>query len=218
MAVRPVFVAQTSKPFVKTELTEFVYYSGFALSQSRKSIESLHDHFVSNNREFDGLLLEISTKSNFPLGVRLSAFHLMYSFMDGRQYSGEKVFQSGKCFSNGQRYPEILDLSASEAKKYPALRTSGDVVSFQLEGTEYPTEPKTFFYHWLYVNALFQNQDLANEVVKYRAFTDIAFNPAKSINCQARSAALFVALHESGLLHEAISSPERFTELVFDGH
>ncbi len=218
MAVRPVFVAQTSKPFVKTELTEFVYYSGFALSQSRKSIESLHDHFVSNNREFDGLLLEISTKSNFPLGVRLSAFHLMYSFMDGRQYSVENVFQSGKCFSNGQRYPEILDLSASEAKKYPALRTSGDVVSFQLEGTEYPTEPKTFFYHWLYVNALFQNQDLANEVVKYRAFTDIAFNPAKSINCQARSAALFVALHESGLLHEAISSPERFTELVFDGH
>ena len=149
MAVRPVFVAQTSKPFVKTELTEFVYYSGFALSQSRKSIESLHDHFVSNNREFDGLLLEISTKSNFPLGVRLSAFHLMYSFMDGRQYSVENVFQSGKCFSNGQRYPEILDLSASEAKKYPALRTSGDVVSFQLEGTEYPTEPKTFFYHWL---------------------------------------------------------------------
>ena len=218
MAVRPVFVAQTSKPFVKTELTEFVYYSGFALSQSRKSIESLHDHFVSNNREFDGLLLEISTKSNLPLGVRLSAFHLMYSFMDGRQYSVENVFQSGKCFSNGQRYPEILDLSASEAKKYPALRTSGDVVSFQLEGTEYPTEPKTFFYHWLYVNALFQNQDLANEVVKYRAFTDIAFNPAKSINCQARSAALFVALHESGLLHEAISSPERFTELVFDGH
>ena len=218
MAVRPVFVAQTSKPFVKTELTEFVYYSGFALSQSRKSIESLHDHFVSNNREFDGLLLEISTKSNFPLGVRLSAFHLMYSFMDGRQYSVENVFQSGKCFSNGQRYPEILDLSASEAKKYPALRTSGDVVSFQLEGTEYPTEPKTFFYQWLYVNALFQNQDLANEVVKYRAFTDIAFNPAKSINCQARSAALFVALHESGLLHEAISSPERFTELVFDGH
>ena len=218
MAVRPVFVAQTSKPFVKTELTEFVYYSGFALSQSRKSLESLHDHFVSNNREFDGLLLEISTKSNLPLGVRLSAFHLMYSFMDGRQYPVENVFQSGKCFSNGQRYPEILDLSASEAKKYPALRTSGDVVSFQLEGTEYPTEPKTFFYHWLYVNALFQNQDLANEVVKYRAFTDIAFNPAKSINCQARSAALFVALHESGLLHEAISSPERFTELVFDGH
>ena len=216
MAVRPVFVVQASKPFVKTEMMEFVYHPGFALSQSRKNIESLHDHFVSKYREYDGLLLEISTKSNLPLGVCLSAFNLTYSLRDGRTCSVENVFQSSKCFSNGRQYQEILDLSASEAKHFPALRTSGDVIAFQLEGIEYPTEPKTFFYHWLYVNALNQHQDLANEVIKYRAFTDIVFNPAKSINCQARSAALFVGLHESGLLDEAVSSPDRFSELVFD--
>ena len=30
-------------------------------------------------------------------------------------------------------------------------------------------------------------------------FTDIAFNPKKSLNCQARSAALYVALARDGI-------------------
>ena len=216
MAIRPVFVAQPSKPYVTTEPTEFDYYPGFALSQKQKCIESLHLSFISKDRGFEGLLLEISTKSKQSLGVCLSAFHLLYRCKDGQKRPVENVFQSGKCFSNGKQYQEILELPAAEAKRFTALHTSGDVVSFRLEGEEYPIEPKTFFYDWLYVNALYQNQELANEVIKYRAFTDIVFNPAKSINCQARSAALFVGLYQSGWLHEAIRSPDHFLKGVYD--
>jgi type I restriction enzyme M protein len=216
MAVRPVFVAQGAKPFVKTENTEFRFYPGFALSQSRKSIESLHAAFIAKNPEYAGKALEISTKSDNPLGVRLSAFNLLYRLSDGRKRCVENVFQAGKRFSDGNQYTEIMDLPASEAKRFPALRTSGAVVGFRLEGMDFPAEPKRLFYHWLYVRALSQDRQLADEVTAYRAFTDIVFNPQKSLNCQARSAALFVALKETGLLEEAVSSPERFAEIVFE--
>ena len=216
MAKRPVFISQDATPFVINAETEFKFYSGFAITQSRKSIRSLHESFVMNNPEYRGLVLEVSSKSENSLGVRLSAFNLMYSMNDGTKHYLENVFQSGKCFSNGKQYMEILKMSAAEAKHFPGLRTSGNVVKFSLEGKEYPIEPRTFFYDWIYVNALYQNQNLAEEVIKYRAFTDIAFNPEKSINCQARSAALFVALFRTGQLADAISSSDLFMKIVYD--
>ena len=38
------------------------------------------------------------------------------------------------------------------------------------------------------------------EITKYNAFTDVEFNPNKSINCQARAAAIFVGIAKAGLL------------------
>ena len=65
-----------------------------------------------------------------------------------------------------------------------------------------PLIPRTAFYDWLYINALMENADLAEQVMEYDAFTDIEFNPNKSINCQARAAALFVAMKKLGRLEE----------------
>ncbi|MFP3398368.1 hypothetical protein SB749_18775, partial [Brevibacterium sp. SIMBA_078] len=75
--------------------------------------------------------------------------------------------------------------------------------------------PKTLFYDWLYLNALSLNEELIKEVIKYDAFTDIEFNPGKSINCQARSVALFVALYKTGELEEALSSEDNFKKIAF---
>lgn len=49
---------------------------------------------------------------------------------------------------------------------------------------------------------------------------DIEFNPGKSINCQARLCALFVALMKNDLLDRAVTSPEAFTPLIsqYDYH
>lgn len=53
--------------------------------------------------------------------------------------------------------------------------------------------------------------------MKYtKDFTDIEFNPKKSLNCQARSAAIFVSLERSGLLQQALSSPAHFKEIVYN--
>ena len=51
-----------------------------------------------------------------------------------------------------------------------------------------------------YANELHKHPHLAEQVLTYRAFSDIAFNPEHSINCQAYAATLNVALHNRGLL------------------
>ena len=49
----------------------------------------------------------------------------------------------------------------------------------------------------------------------YDAFTDIEFNPKKSINCQAQAAAVYVSLEKQGLLLEALKSKEAFLNIVY---
>lgn len=58
-----------------------------------------------------------------------------------------------------------------------------------------------------------QNENLAAEVTDYDCFTDIEFNPERSINCQARSVALFCALYHSDQLGEALKTPENFKDI-----
>jgi hypothetical protein len=48
----------------------------------------------------------------------------------------------------------------------------------------------------------------------YAGFTDIEFNPRKSINCQARSIALFLALMKRNLLDEVVCGPENFRAVL----
>ena len=36
------------------------------------------------------------------------------------------------------------------------------------------------FYDWIYINALYKNKEIFNELIKYNAFTDIEFNPNKA--------------------------------------
>lgn len=73
--------------------------------------------------------------------------------------------------------------------------------------------PRTAFYDWLYINALIENPQLAEKLNGYDGFTDIAFNPDKGINCQARSAALYVSLAKLGVL-EQCKDFESFLELL----
>lgn len=51
--------------------------------------------------------------------------------------------------------------------------------------------------------------------MSYDAFTDIEYNPKRSINCQARSVAKVVGLARAGLLAEALRSPMAFLELGY---
>ncbi len=81
-------------------------------------------------------------------------------------------------------------------------------------GYSFPLEPQTIFYDWLYINAIYPHRKWLERLYVYAGFTDIEFNPNKSINCQARSCALFVSLMKNDLLHQAVASPQAFTELI----
>src|SRR5688572_17405993 len=58
---------------------------------------------------------------------------------------------------------------------------------FRFNGYSFPLEPKTVFYDWLYINAIYPHREWLQRPCKDAGFTDIEFNPSKSINCQARS-------------------------------
>ena len=61
------------------------------------------------------------------------------------------------------------------------------------------------FYDFLYINALISNPDLCERVMGYDTFTDIEFNPKKSLNCQARAMAIFVILKKNNLLKDYLA-------------
>jgi len=70
------------------------------------------------------------------------------------------------------------------------------------------------FYDWLYLNAIFPHREWLKRLHQYAGFTDIEFNPGRSINCQARSCALFVTLMKKDILECALGSPESFIDLL----
>ena len=213
MAIRPVFITKNRSPFYEEINTEFVFYSGFAESQQRKSVASLHDAYLSIHPQYK--LLEVSTRSDVPLGQSLSAFNLKYCLSD-IWYSVENIFQSSKVFEFGGPYKDLLFVPSYAAKKDARLHESGALVGFNFQDLDFPLYPKTFFYDWIYISALFQNSNLSKQLMIYNAFTDIAFNPKKSINCQARSAAVYVSLALTGKLDQALSSPATFRDVVYN--
>jgi hypothetical protein len=211
MARRPVFHPVLSgPPFIEEVILDFEWHPGFAKSQAQKSIASLHEAVRQR-----GLspILEISSKSDTSLGVALSAFNLKVHIQN-QMMAVEVAFQGSKVFEHGGPFHELYNVSSKEAKTDDRIRSSGQLVRFNILGEEWPIEPQTAFYDWLYINALSQQPDMAQEVMKFKVFSDIAFNPKKSLNCQARSAAVFVALSRMGLLAQAIQNKEAYLALV----
>lgn len=214
MAARPLFIPSTNgDTLVRTTHVEFQWFPGLAASQKQKSVDSLH----SIARQLSGVrsVLEVSSKSRDPLGIALSAFNLSITTVKlGRTFSVECAFQGSKVFEQGGPYLDIFGKTSREAKKDERLRSSGRLTGFSFFGVAWGLEPQTAFYDWLYINALKKKPDLAEQALNYSAFTDIEFNPERSINCQAYSLALFISLHQRGLLDKATSSKEDFLRVV----
>lgn len=213
MANRPVFVVSLDKRYCIRENVEFEFFNGFSDKQKKKSINSLHQAFLKNNA--DRKILEISSKSEDELGIKLSAFNLMIKTKNGKEFSVESAFQASKVFEKGGPYKDLLNVSSRSAKKDERLKNSGKITAFSINEMTFPTEPKTYFYNWLYINTLNLYDELVEQLINYNAFTDIAFNPEKSINCQAEAAAIYVSLHKQGLLQEALKDKDTFLDIVY---
>lgn len=211
MARRPVFQPVLGQPpSVKEIVLDFNWHPGLAKSQAQKSIRSLHE--AAKEKGLDPVL-EISSKSETPLGVALSAFNLVLC-ISGRTMPVEVTYQGSKVFENGGPFHDLYSGSSLDAKKDHRIQSSGKLIGFNLSGDKWPANPQTCFYDWLYINALSQHPDMASELLSFRAFSDIAYNPEKSLNCQARSAALFVALYKQELLAQATRDKESFIAIA----
>ncbi|MBO4941118.1 MAG: hypothetical protein J6D15_02805 [Clostridia bacterium] len=212
MAVRKCFVAKTDDSFFQEINVEFEYHKGFALSQKQKSIQSLHENILKIDNNYKAL--EVSTKSPVDIGKKLSAFNLSYLCKNtNKKYLIENVFQSSKVFENGGPFLDLLNVHPREAKADIRLKNSGKLIHFECEGQKWPLIPKTMFYDWLYINALYGEKYLAKRILSYDVFTDIEFNHKKSINCQARAAAIFVSLSKKGVIEDYIKDKELFKNI-----
>ena len=214
MAHRPIFIpTRSGYPLVDTKYVEFDWHPGLHIKQKRKSIEALHTNALTHLHL--KRVLEISTKSAEPLGVALSAFNLTILTRKYHQtFSVEAAYQGSKVFERGGPFKDLFGKSAREAKGDPRLRQSGRLIGFSFLGVDWPLEPKTAFYDWLYINALRKSPDLVQKMSEYEAFSDIEFNPERSLNCQAYSAALLIALKWRGLLEESLSTKSGFLQVL----
>jgi len=203
MAKRPIFTPNLNGfQYVDAVDIEFKWHPGFAKSQMQKTITSLH---AAAEKQGIAPVLEISSKSILSVGIALSAFNLLLETPNGQKINVECAYQGSKVFENGGPYHDLYSASSREAKTDERLRNSGDLVAFNFCGENFPIEPKTAFYDWLYMTALCQQKtDLMSKLEAFQGFSDIVFNPNRSLNCQARAAALFVALSKKELIDEQI--------------
>ncbi|MAD41913.1 MAG: hypothetical protein CL623_05925 [Arcobacter sp.] len=214
MANRPIFsVSNNKRELFKETGIEFKFYNGFSVSQKSKSIISLHE---SAKKIGYNNILEVSTKSDNELGWKLSAFNLMVDFEIDHQISLECAFQGSKIFEGDVQYKDIYLTESIKAKKDERLRNSGNIIGFCYEGIFWENEPKTSFYDWLYINTLYKNYpDIIDELIKFDNFSDIEFNPKRSINCQARTCAILVSLVRLNLIDIAMKSKEDFIKTIY---
>ena len=212
MESKPVFMPRVgSDNLVKTDMVRIERHVGFATRQKKKTLNDLH-RVIKKKYGFKNVL-ELSTKSGNKLSFPLSPYSLQITNDDGQKYSVENAFQASKVFEQGGPYLDLLTEKPRQARKDERLISSGELTGYDYFGMEWGVEPLTTFYDWLYINALKQHPELHEEVVHYQAFTDISFNPKRSVHCAAYSLAMFVALHKRDLL-EDVEDPGTFYDLV----
>lgn len=213
MAIRPVFVPNINGDQLYEEINvEFKWSPGFALVQKHKNIKALHEKAKEKKLT---PILEVSSKSSEPLGQRLSAFSLKIDTLNYADITIECAFQGSKVFENNIQYIDIYSKTSIEAKKDPRIRNSGKLIGFNFMGDKWELEPRSAFYDWIYIKALYPHKDFLKKLYQYQGFTDIEFNPNKSINCQARTCAIIVSLLKRNLYDEAMTSKKRFIEIVY---
>ena len=213
MARRLVFVPDSGRPYVSELSLDFEQHSGSSIQHKQRSIASLHASYVAKFPS--SRVLEVSSKSERGLGVQLSAFNLMIEHPGRGSYSVECAFQASKVFLHGGPFVDLFNASSRAAKTDRRLRESGELVGFRYLTDQFPLDPKTYFYDWLYASALCRHDKLVEQVMMFDAFTDIEHNPERAINCQARTVAKVVGLARAGLLADALQSPRAFLELGY---
>lgn len=207
MAEKSVFISKAEYPFFEEIHVNIDWFGGFALSQKRKCQIGLHQNFLAAYPKEK--VLEISSSSLMSLGSKLSAMNLNKRTRKGITMV-ESAFQSSRIYSDGTKtvgpFPDYLFLPGRECKKL-VKEVSEGMHSYKYEFdsmTFYaPADHISQFYDFLYLNALLEpeNKAVREQLLQegFTSFTDLA---TKSLNCQARSAAIFVGLVRAELIDE----------------
>lgn len=216
MAHRPIFVAGGKKGALYEEISvQFQWHSGFAPSQKKKSMHELH--FEAKKIGLHKVL-EVSTKSDHELGQRLSAFRLDVT-LSGVSSKIECIYQASKVFEKGGPFPELTFVRPIEAKRFFKDKKLGLITHFEFEKVQYENLPFHAFYDWLFLRALADTDNiryLSANLPKIDGFSDIEFNPSRSINTQARSMAIIKTLIARDKVYECANDFDFFREHLLE--
>lgn len=188
MATRPAWTVNNN--IVVKNSFDFTWNGGFAVVQKQKNIVNLHKSIKTATGQ---KALEISSKGQVQVGRDLSAFIMR---LDGLPV--ENHFQSAKVYEHGGPYKDLLSELPKDAKRDERHKNSGKLIGFEHNNVVWTLEPQTAFYDWLFIRAMVQNYGTELNLYEYDWFTDIEFNPKKSVNCQARAVAIYKLLQEIG--------------------
>ena len=209
MASRPVFIPnpENEGQLVITKNIEFKWTPGMAKSQKQKNIQALHD---SAKQQGIQKILEVSSKSMTQNGTQLSALLLEIETVEYGKIFVESAFQGGKVFSNGTQFTDLFFKTGYEAKTDQRTKDSGPLKAFKFGNVSWSLNPPNAFYDYIYISALHQNKNKYKYILEYDGFTDIEFNPKKSINSQSHACAAYTALTRRGFLEKALTSKSNF--------
>lgn len=205
MATKMCFKVNEEKVFDEN-IVSFTYVKGMAFSQKCKNVLSFHSSIQSQFP--NAKIIEISTKSNNPVGVALSAFNLT---LDG--YPVECIYHASKVFEDGRSFEFVKDYLPRDAKRYIRDNSQGALQCYRYKGREISLETKTLFYDYIYIKALMQHPEISLFLLDYDLFTDIEFNEKKGLNCQARSCAIYSYMLRTGTVEKYMSSIEEFNKI-----
>ena len=96
----------------------------------------------------------------------MSAFHMTVPVKDYGRIKLELAFQGSKVFERGGPFTDIYangEKEIGKAKRDPRLKESGALIGC-FEGVDFPTEPKTVFYDWLYCSFLADYRDWVSKL------------------------------------------------------
>ena len=116
----------------------------------------IHTFLINKNR-YNRYITKLLKDGRFNLKI----FHED----SGKVFSVESAFQGSKVFENGGPFVDLLNKTSREAKQDDRIRNSGKLTSFTFFDETFPLEPKTYFYDWLYINALNSNADIKNKIL-----------------------------------------------------
>lgn len=214
MAFRPIFVPGSERGALFREVSiQFHWHSGMAPSQKKRSVAELHSEAAKIGYS---RILEVSTKSEEEIGRRLSAFTLDVE-LSGITSKIECVYQASKVFEKGGPVAELTRYSPIDAKRYFKDKSLGMIKHFEFEGRRYENTPHHAFYDWLFLKALKPHGAyLSQRLQDFDAFSDIEFNPEKSINTQARSIAIIKCLILRSKIDVCADDFDFFRSMMFE--
>ena len=212
MATRTICFPISGYPYCREQPVTFTWIKG----SKRQNIRAVHDAVHTTDPDFS--ILEVSSASVQPEGETVSSLRLLLHLDSVAQdVPISTVFEAAKVFEHGGPFADLLTCEPPKVHKDTRLRTSGELLCYSLEGSEYPTEPyPDSFFEWLYCRALKQFPEKAEPLSRYNAFSDIAAaaDSKKYYGDSSRAAAIYVGLAAAGKL-SCIDSYESFIAEVY---